>query len=177
MTRRIYTYESGLGWDAYNLSETIGAFVLTAGLLMIFGNLLWSRFRGPASGPDPFYGGTLEWATTSPPPHYNFAVIPTVSSPYPNWDREDREEDVRRFERGVLVLEEGHETPASTVRDGYLDEVVDMPSESGLPIVLAFAVSLMFAMLLISHYVIAAVFAAAALLVVAAWHWHEPEEP
>src|SRR5436305_10228483 len=33
MPRRVYTYDSGLGWDAYNLSETIGAFLLTAGLL------------------------------------------------------------------------------------------------------------------------------------------------
>jgi cytochrome c oxidase subunit I+III len=176
MTRRVYTYAPHLGWDAYNLTETIGAFVLTAGLLMIFANLVWSRFRGPPSGPDPFYGGTLEWATTSPPPPYNFAVIPRVSSPYPNWDREDREDDVRRFERGMLVLETGHETPASTVRDGYLDEVLDMPSESGLPIVLAFAVTLFFVMLLTTHYVIAGIFLGVAALVLAAWHGKEPEE-
>src|ERR687885_952565 len=47
MPRRVYTYQPHLGWDAYNLSETIGAFILTAGLLLIFGNLAWSRFRGP----------------------------------------------------------------------------------------------------------------------------------
>ena len=176
MTRRVYTYEPHLGWDAYNLSETIGAYILTAGLLMIVANLLWSRFRGVPSGPDPFYGGTLEWATTSPPPPYNFAVIPRVSSPYPNWDREDREEDVRRFERGMLVLETGHETPASTVRDGFLDEVLDMPSESGLPIVLAFAMTVLFIMLLTSHYVIAGVFLGIAGLVLVAWHGKEPAE-
>src|SRR5207248_4375622 len=91
MTRRVYTYQPGLGLDAYNLSETIGAFILTAGLLLIFGNLAWSRFRGPLAGPDPFLGGTLEWTTTSPPPPYNFAVIPPVPSAYPNWDRGARE--------------------------------------------------------------------------------------
>src|SRR3989440_8483914 len=57
MTRRIYTYQTGLGWDAYNLSETIGAFILAAGLLLIFGNLAWSRFRGPFVGPHPFFAG------------------------------------------------------------------------------------------------------------------------
>jgi cytochrome c oxidase subunit I+III len=175
MSRRVYTYSPHFGWDAYNLLETIGAFVLTVGLLLIFTNLLWSRFRGPPSGPDPFYGGTLEWATTSPPPHYNFAVIPTVSSPYPNWDREDRENDARRLERGALVLEGGHETPASTVRDGYVDEVLDMPAESGLPIVLAACVTVVFVMLLTTHFLVAAVFAAASALVLAAWHVHEPE--
>ena len=76
----------------------------------------------------------------------------------------------------MLVLETGHETPASTVRDGFLDEVLDMPSESGLPIVLAFAMTVLFIMLLTSHYVIAGVFLGIAGLVLAAWHGKEPEE-
>ncbi|TML39379.1 MAG: cytochrome c oxidase subunit I [Actinobacteria bacterium] len=84
MPRRVYTYPSSLGWGPYNLSETVGAFILTAGLLVIFGNLVWSRFRGPPAGPDPWHGGTLEWATSSPPPPYNFPVIPVVTSAYPN---------------------------------------------------------------------------------------------
>ena len=176
MTRRVYTYEPHLGWDAYNLSETIGAFILAGGLLLIFTNLVWSRFRGAPAGPDPFYGGTLEWATSSPPPEYNFTVIPKVTSPYPNWDREDREEDARRLEHGLLVLEEGHETPASTVRDGYLDEVLDMPSESPWPVTVAFCVALMFVMLLTSHFAIAGIFAALAALALAAWHSKEPQE-
>jgi cytochrome c oxidase subunit I+III len=176
MTRRVYTYHQGFGWDAYNLSETIGAFILAAGLLLIFANLLWSRFRGAPSGPDPFYGGTLEWATTSPPPAYNFAVIPTVSSPYPNWDRADREEDLRRLERGVLALEHGHETPATTVRDGYFDEVLHMPSESYWPLALALSVTVVFIMLLTSHFIVAGIFVGVAALVLAAWHLGEPEE-
>src|SRR5207237_10488540 len=139
MPRVVYAYESGLGWDADNLSETIGAFLLAAGLLLIFGPLLWSRLRGPVSGPDPFFGGTLEWATTSPPPHYNFAVIPKVSSAYPMWDPEDREADVRRLERGELTLEDGHLTPATSSLDADLEEVVDMPSESPWPFLLSVA--------------------------------------
>ena len=163
MTRRVYTYHSGFGWDAYNLSETIGAFILAGGLLLIFGNLLWSRFRGPLSGPDPFFGGTLEWATASPPPPYNFAVIPTVASPYPNWDRVE----------GGIPLDHGHATGASTVRDGHFDEVLTMPAESGLPIVLASAVTLLFIMLLTSHFVVAGIFGIVAALVLAAWHAQE----
>jgi cytochrome c oxidase subunit I+III len=165
MTRRVYTYHSGFGWGTSNLIETIGAFLLAVGLLMIFGNLAWSRFRGPPSGPDPFHGGTLEWTTSSPPPPYNFAVIPTVQSPYPNWDRTDT----------AVEVGEGHETPTSTVRDGLLDEVVEMPSESGWPIVLAAIVSVLFVMLLTSHVIVAGIFAAVAALVLAAWHFREPE--
>jgi cytochrome c oxidase subunit I+III len=176
MTRRVYTYHQGFGWDAYNLAETVGAFILSAGLLLILGNLLWSRFRGVPAGPDPFYGGTLEWATTSPPPAYNFPVIPIVSSPYPNWDRADREEDLRRLEQGVLALEHGHETPATTVRDGYFDDVLHMPSESYWPIAIAFSVTIVFTMLLTRHFIVAGIFVGVAGLVLAAWHMREPAE-
>jgi heme/copper-type cytochrome/quinol oxidase subunit 1 len=176
MPRRVYTYQSGLGWDAYNLSETIGAFVLTAGLLLLFGNLVWSRLNGPPSGPDPFFGGTLEWATSSPPPSYNFAVIPKVTSPYPNWDREDRAEDPPRLELGVLTLEQGHETPASTVVDGHLDEILEMPSESIWPISLALFTALVFVMLLLAHYYVAGLLAIGALLTIVGWHAREPQE-
>ena len=176
MTRRIYTYPNGMGWGAYNLSETIGAFILTAGLLMIVANLAYSRFRGPAAGPDPFGGGTLEWSTTSPPPHYNFPVIPVVRSAYPNWDREDREADRARLRRGELVFDGGHETPAATVVDAVPDEVLEMPSESPWPLVLSVCTAGLFVMLLVRHYVVAGVFALLALLVLAAWHWKEPEE-
>src|SRR5215212_1132931 len=108
MPRRVYTYAPGLGWDAYNLSETIGAFLLAVGLVMILVNLVASRFRGAPAGPDPFHGGTLEWTVPSPPPHYNFAVIPTVSSAYPNWDEDDRAVDAGKLERGELTYEAGH---------------------------------------------------------------------
>jgi cytochrome c oxidase subunit I+III len=174
MTRRVYTYNQGFGWDAYNLSESIGSFVLAGGLLLIFANLLWSRFRGAVAGPDPFHGGTLEWTTTSPPPPYNFAVIPTVTSPYPNWDPVDRQADLARLEQGVLTLEQGHETQATTVRDGYLDEILEMPAESPWPIVLAAAVTIVFVMLLTTHFVVAGVFVGVAALVLAAWHAGEP---
>ncbi|MFL5917572.1 MAG: cbb3-type cytochrome c oxidase subunit I, partial [Gaiellaceae bacterium] len=160
MTRRVYTYHAGFGWDPYNLVETIGAFLLALGLLLIASNLLWSRFRGAPSGPDPFYGGTLEWTTPSPPPPYNFAVIPTVTSPYPNWEPA----------QPSLALDHGHETPATTVRDGYLDEVLHMPAESPWPIILALCVTALFVMLLTTHFVVAGIFAIVAALALAGWH-------
>jgi heme/copper-type cytochrome/quinol oxidase subunit 1 len=64
MTRRVYTYDAGLGWDVYNLIETIGGFLLAAGILLILVNLIVSFRRNVPAGADPFNGGTLEW--TSP---------------------------------------------------------------------------------------------------------------
>jgi cytochrome c oxidase subunit I+III len=176
MTRRVYTYEPGLGWDIYNLLETIGGFVLAAGLLMIFANLLWSALRGSVAGPDPFYGGTLEWTIPSPPPHYNFAVIPTVRSPYPNWDTDDRIVDRVAITRGVDLLDAGHETPVSTVADGALDDVAAMPAESAWPPLLALASTAGFALLLTSHYTTACALFALAGLCLVGWHSDEPED-
>jgi cytochrome c oxidase subunit I+III len=176
MTRRVYTYRSGLGWDAYNMIETAGGFVLAAGLLLIAFNIVRSLRDGEPAGRDPFHGGTLEWTIPSPPPHYNFAVIPTVTSPYPNWDEEDREEDLRRLERGELVLDGGHETPATTINDGQLTEILEMPPESPWPILLGLAVTVATFFLLTSHYLTATFFLALALLTLAGWHTQEPEE-
>jgi cytochrome c oxidase subunit I+III len=176
MTRRIYTYQHGLGWGIYNLLETIGGYILAGGLLMIAVNIGWSMRRGAPSGRDPFDGGTLEWATSSPPPHYNFAVIPTVRTAYPNWDEPDRENDLRRLEDDELVLARGHETPLSTVNDAALDRVAEMPPESPWPITVAFAVSIAFALVLTTHFVVAGVFFVLATLAAAAWNTNEPEE-
>jgi cytochrome c oxidase subunit 1/cytochrome c oxidase subunit I+III len=176
MPRRQYTYPSGLGWGGYNLVETIGAYLLAAGLVLIVVNLAVSLFRGERVGNDPWGGDTLEWATSSPPPPYNYAVIPKVTSPYAMWDREDREEDARNLARGERVLELGHETPASTVLDAEWDEILEMPSDSPWPITLAAATAGIFVMLLLGHYVTAAVFGAIALLVLVAWHGTEPQE-
>jgi cytochrome c oxidase subunit I+III len=176
MTRRVYTYQHGLGWDTYNLLETVGGFVLAGGLLLIGINLVRSMRHGEAAGRDPFHGGTLEWTVPSPPPHYNFAVIPTVSSPYPNWDERDREEDLRRLARGELVLDGGHETPATTVNDAELTEILDMPPESPWPIVLAIALTIAAFFVLTSHYATAGFFLALAALTLAGWHAQEPVE-
>ncbi|MFL5883656.1 MAG: cbb3-type cytochrome c oxidase subunit I [Thermoleophilaceae bacterium] len=176
MPRRVYTYPGGMGWTGINLLETIGSYILTVGLLLIVANLVVSYFRGEPAGPDPFGGPTLEWSITSPPPTYNYPVVPVVSSPYPMWDPEDREEDARRLTRGEMVLDQGHETPASSVVDANFDEVLDMPSESWSPLLLAVAVSGIFTMLLLAHWVVAAIFGALALVVVAGWHTVEPQE-
>jgi cytochrome c oxidase subunit 1/cytochrome c oxidase subunit I+III len=176
MPRRQYTYPSGLGWNGYNLVETLGSYLLAVGLLVAVVNLVVSLRKGARVGNDPWGGDTLEWATTSPPPPYNYAVIPKVSSAYAMWDREDREEDARRLARGERTLQQGHETPASTVLDADWDEILDMPADSPWPITLAAATAGIFAMLLLGHYVTAAVFGAIALLVLVAWHGQEPQE-
>ncbi|HEX4760522.1 MAG TPA: cytochrome c oxidase subunit I [Thermoleophilaceae bacterium] len=176
MPRRTYTYPSGLGWTGLNLLETVGAYLLGAGLLLVVVNLAVSLFRGAPAGPDPFNGDTLEWSTTSPPPAYNYVVIPTVTSPYPMWDASDREQDVHDLNAGRRIYGRGHETPASTVLDAEADEILKMPPESWAPVLLAASAAVMFVMLLLEHYVTAGAFAGVTLLVLAGWHLKEPQE-
>ena len=176
MPRRDYTYPEGLGWTTLNLIESIGAYILAIGLVLVAANLIVSRFRGRPAGDDPFRGDTLEWTTSSPPPSYNYAVIPTVRDPYAGWDDEAREYDRQRLERGEGVLEGGHETPSTSVLDGEPDEVLDMPSESWAPVLVGLALLVVFVMLLLQHYVTAAAFVGVTALVLAAWHWKEPQQ-
>jgi cytochrome c oxidase subunit I+III len=174
MPRRVYTYQDGVGWTAYNLAETIGGYLTAAGILVLLGNLVVSYRRANPAGPDPWHGPTLEWTTSSPPPEYDFAVIPTVTSAYPNWDPDDRLEDRRKLDAGVLVLDRGHEQLEVTPVDARFSDVVRMPSDSPWPIVLAAAISLVFVMLVIEHYAAAAAMGVLCLLALVGWHSHEP---
>ena len=86
MPRRIYTYEADRGWMIWNMIVSSGAIFQTIATLLFVYNMIWSYFKGPIAGPDPWDAWTLEWSTPSPPPAYNFAVIPTVESRRPLWD-------------------------------------------------------------------------------------------
>ncbi|MGE0056769.1 MAG: cytochrome c oxidase subunit I [Dehalococcoidia bacterium] len=86
MPRRIATYQSGQGWDIWNLISTIGAFTVAVGILVFLVNMIVSS-RGPRNaGNDPWQGNTLEWLTSSPPPVENFETIPQVRSENPAAD-------------------------------------------------------------------------------------------
>jgi cytochrome c oxidase subunit 1 len=98
MPRRVYTYEPGRGWDTLNLIVTIGALFQAAGILVLIYNLTRSYLSGDAAGSDPWDAWTLEWSTTSPPPTYNFASIPTVQSRRPLWDIKHPEDPDWKYE-------------------------------------------------------------------------------
>ena len=64
-----------------NQFMTYSAFVLGLTQIIFAYNFFYSLVAGPKAGDNPWHANTLEWATTSPPPHYNFETIPTVYHP------------------------------------------------------------------------------------------------
>jgi cytochrome c oxidase subunit 1 len=98
MPRRIYTYEADRGWTMLNMLISCGGFIQAIGTLVFVYNMVWSYFKGPIAGPDPWDAWTLEWSTTSPPPSYNFAKIPVVESRRPLWDLKHPEDSDGQYE-------------------------------------------------------------------------------
>ncbi len=98
MPRRIYTYEAGRGWALWNMIVTIGVFFQIVAVLCFVFNMIHSYFRGRVAGNDPWDAWTLEWSTSSPPPEYNFAVLPEVKSRRPLWDLKHPEDPDWKYE-------------------------------------------------------------------------------
>jgi cytochrome c oxidase subunit 1/cytochrome c oxidase subunit I+III len=145
MPRRVYTYPDGMGWDWLNLITTIGSFVFAIGVLIFIINVLRSYRGGVAAGNNPWDAPTLEWLPTSPPPPYNFIVIPTVASRHPLWEgRVDEDPDQRSHLGTGLVLDHGRETIGTTSLDAQPDIILKMPKDSFTPIILSLTVTSIF---------------------------------
>ena len=98
MPRHIYTYMPDRGWGIWNMIETVGAFVQAIAVLLFLYNVIISLIKGKDAGNDPWDAWTLEWATASPPPAYNFATDPVVNSRRPLWDLKHPEDPDWKYE-------------------------------------------------------------------------------
>jgi heme/copper-type cytochrome/quinol oxidase subunit 1 len=174
MPRRVYTYNDYGGWHALNLITSIGSFVFALGVLLFFVNVLKSLKSGMAASKNPWDAPTLEWSVSSPPPPYNFAVIPTIASRHPLW--EDRlgsggdEAGRSSLERGML-LDQGKETIGTMAMDAAPDMVLEMPQDSFAPVLLALGLAVLFAALLLKAWLAAGIGGAIAGLAILAWVW------
>ncbi len=86
MPRRVFTYPDLPHFTWMNMLSTVGVFFMAAAALILVWNLVASFFGGKLAGDNPWNAWTLEWATTSPPPHENFDRLPPIRSWRPLWD-------------------------------------------------------------------------------------------
>jgi cytochrome c oxidase subunit 1 len=86
MPRRVYTYSPDMHWQSLSALASSGVIFMTAGLLVFMVNIFRSRVMGEVAGNNPWGDSSLEWATTSPAPAYNFLYPPTVNGRDALWD-------------------------------------------------------------------------------------------
>jgi cytochrome c oxidase subunit 1/cytochrome c oxidase subunit I+III len=171
MPRRVYTYPAGLGWDTVNLVTTLGSYLFAIGVLLFVINVIVSLRRGRVAGPNPWDAPTLEWAVSSPPPPYNFAVLPTVGSRHPLWEARLEEPGARsRVDEGP-ALAEGRETLGVSTLDAQANEVITMPEDTLYPFLLALSLLLTFYGLLTGAWALAIVGGVLDILLAIGWLW------
>jgi cytochrome c oxidase subunit I+III len=138
MPRRIYTFPSETGWDNLNLLASVGAALMALGAIVFLVNVVRSLRAGVLAADNPWAAGTLEWATTSPPPNCNFFRPPTVAGREPVWDNPPGQPVVvglRTDERDVLI---------TYVLDAEPDHRTLFPNPSIWPLLTALATTGLF---------------------------------
>lgn len=138
MPRRIYTYDSGQGWDVYNAISTYGVYLLIFATLIFVYNFFKSLKKGELAGPNPWGAPTIEWTIPSPAPSYNFATLPTVTARYPLWEGKAADLESARINQqtGKTATQLGIILPYNTVK----------------PMLVALSMCIMFGGLMINHW-------------------------
>jgi len=164
MPRRVYTYLAGTGWGPLNLLATIGAVLVVVGVLLFVINVAVSLRRGALAGDDPWGADTLEWATSAPPPPYNFAHIPVVEGRAPLWEQPGELPAVsglRTDVRDVLV---------TTLLDARPDSLHRHPPPTIWPLLTAIATTILFVTLIFTPWG-AVIGTPLLLLTLLGWGW------
>jgi len=170
MPRRVYTYADGMGWNTLNMITSIGSFVFAIGVALLIVNVLKSLKSGAPAGNNPWDAPTLEWATTSPPPPYNFPVIPTVASRHPLWEEQLGDAVRSSIDRGML-LDEGKETIGTTALDAVPNMILEMPEDSYAPFLLTVGLSVLFVGMLVKLFTIIWIGVALTAVALLFWMW------
>ena len=153
MPRRIYTYDEGFGWEAWNMAATIGSYLIAISVLIFLVNFFRTMRQEPTAPDNPWDGSTLEWATSSPPPEHDFDVVPEVHSYTPLWTNRDM---------GIA--------PPEVPENNH----IHLPPPSYMPLILAIGIGVL-AVGLLSHLALVGIGVAVAIYGI--WGWTlEPTE-
>jgi cytochrome c oxidase subunit I+III len=166
MTRRIYTYLPETGWGPLNLLASIGAAIIASSVVLFLVNVARSLAAGEPAGDNPWDAESLEWATSSPPPSYNFLHMIVVQGRSALWSRTaDRPvvTGLRTDMREVLL---------TTAMDAAPDSRHRHPGPSAMPLFAALATGVLFITLIFTPWGLPI---GAALLIVPMIKWAWPD--
>lgn len=178
MPRRVYTYESGLGWDMPNLISSVGSFIMAIGVAtLLLDFILHFRF-GRRAPQNPWQADTLEWATSTPPCPYNFASLPRIEDRHPLWTRPDLPQSIARGEHSLATADHGRrETWGTDALTGRPSEIIHLPGNSLLPFIAALCIGVVCISLLTKGYWIALIATLASIGVLLRWSWENGAHP
>jgi cytochrome aa3-600 menaquinol oxidase subunit 1 len=147
MTRRMYTYSEETGYGPLNMLSFVGALGLAIGFAILVYNIYYSiRYSPRDTNGDPWDARTLEWATSSPIPAYNFAITPNVKARDALW--------AAKYDNLPIFDEE--------------IKPIHLPSNSGKPVILG-AVFFMLGFSLVFSWWIPAIVSGVGILIVLAF--------
>jgi cytochrome c oxidase subunit 1 len=170
MPRRVYTYTPEMNWGGLNVLASVGVLFMIAGLLVFLANFFRSKRYGEVAGPNPWGAGTLEWATSSPPPIYNFLELPTVNGREALWDAEPNQPIVGG------IREDIPEMLVTNSLDSEPQFKEEMPGPSIWPFLTSIAVSIAFIWSIFSPWGIA-YGAIPVVITLIGWLWPRGHSP
>jgi cytochrome o ubiquinol oxidase subunit 1 len=105
-TRRLDHYDASLGWQPLFIVAGIGVAIICAGVgvqLLQLAYSIWKRNDNRVLTGDPWGGRTLEWATPTPVPEYNFAVLPEVTTRDAYWEMKQHPTTAKPIYQDIYV--------------------------------------------------------------------------
>jgi cytochrome c oxidase subunit I+III len=133
----------------------------------------WRRnIRAPD---DPWHGDSLEWAVSSPPPEYNFATVPYVTSRHPVWDQDppppSATSDAELSETLSVTGALERELPVSEGIDAHPQDVAHVPRPTYLPFIAAVGLAVFFVGLLVQTALVGILGVLAIAVGATRWIW------
>ncbi|MEQ8292825.1 MAG: cytochrome c oxidase subunit I [Roseovarius sp.] len=172
MRRRIDTYEAGQGWELINLIASVSSFVMAIGLALVLIDVVVNVTVAVRGARDPWKAGTLEWAMPTPPPAYNFASIPEVTSREPLFDAPGLPVQIARGEGYLGDCERARrETLSVDVATGEPRYITVFPGNTALPVLMAAVTGLFFLGMLTKAYWLIPLSALGVIACALTWVW------
>ena len=175
MPRRVYTYDTQLGWDFLNLLSTIGAFVFAFGVLLFIFDAVRTLRRPEKEVGNPWKAPTLEWLTSE---SYGNRSIPRITSVNPLWDQPTLSEEVDRGQHYLPGTATGRrETIATSPVSAEPRYLMILPGDSWLPVIAALGTAGFFLLLTVKAMLLAWIFGLMAVGGTIAWLWESDRKP